>query len=82
MEDSAKSQKELAGAVFDISGETHGPDRHVVRAIGYQIKSNERLENSIDNFNKSTQTTEKVMVGLAVAQVMLALVTLVATFRR
>ncbi len=71
-EDEIKTQKELSDLVMDMSGETHGPDRHVVRAVGYQILSNARLEDAIRDFERSTKKTEKDMRNLAKAQVRLA----------
>lgn len=79
MEELNKSQRELADAVFEMSGETHGPNRHIVRAIAYQIESNARLEESINNFSKVTSKTEKIMIGLAFAQVLLAIATLASS---
>ena len=67
-----ESQDQLANLVFELSGETRGPDRHVVRAIGYQIRSNARLEDSIDKFAKSTTKTENKMHDLSRAQIKLA----------
>lgn len=79
MEEIVESQKELAKAVFDMAGHTSGPNKQVVTSIGYQIQSNERLEKAISDFSSATSRTEKVMIGLAIAQVFLAVATLFAS---
>lgn len=85
MKEENETQDELAKVVMQMSAETRGPDRYVVRAIGYQIRSNARLEDSINSFAASTANTEKKMqdsaraqIGLAWAQVFLAVAAIVA----
>lgn len=71
------TQEELAQRTEEIAQNTVGPNKQIVHALAYQIRSNARLEKSQDDFAKSTSRTERIMIFLAVAQSILALVSIV-----
>lgn len=77
------TQDELADKTEEIAQNTMGPNKQIVHAIANQIRSNGRVEESLDNFSKSTNKTEIIMIMLTVAQTILAVTSiLIAVFAR
>ena len=63
---------------FDqLDNSISGPDRYVLRGQKLLIESNARVEQAVDNFSKSTDRTEKIMIGVTIANALLALVQLI-----
>lgn len=72
---------ELQKEFDQLDNAVNGPDKYVLRGQKILVESNARVEQAIDNFNKSTNRTEKIMILISIANAFLALVQLILFFR-
>lgn len=68
------TQEELAKKTDEIASVTSGPNKQIVHSIAHLIRSNGILDSSIKSFSANTKRTEIIMICLAVAQILLVII--------
>ena len=88
MREMDKEYVDLAKGIDRIAGETNGPEKHIVQALGYQIKAIGDLDNQLEVLDKSIRdlniTTTSLMkrqIVLIILQTILAVLLAIATIR-
>lgn len=69
-----KAYQDLTGKIDAIAQKTEGPERHVVEALGNQIKALGELDNQIEALNRSVNNLNKTTSGLMRRQIWLIVI--------
>lgn len=75
-----QSVQKLIENLDDLFQKTFGQEKYIIEGIKNLVESNARVENAVENFEKSTRKTEIIMLILAGASAILVIVQILIQF--